>query len=185
MSGDSPASCPALSATLWHLTGNRMEWCLNRKVKTHYDQVPIQKDWRNSKHFISIMLYFEMLNCFVQGRNTTIYMKDQPSSCASKLSTATQDLQWFPAVYVIRMNGPLCLSLAVSFIHDLNQSEPVLQSAGRQGPKFITTFHCPALAYRIYDSINNNHSSRTPCHPLCPIATHLLHAQITSSHSAH
>lgn len=132
------------------------------------------------------MLNLGTLHFFIQGdRNITMYTKDQPSGGASKLSTATQDLQSFPAVYVIRMNGPLCLSLVVSFIRDLNQSQPVLQSAGRQGPKFITTFHCPALAYLIYDSINNNHSSRTPCHPLCPIAAHLLHAQITSSHSAH
>lgn len=112
-------------------------------------------------------------------------MKDQPSSCASKLSTATQDLQWFSAVSVIRRNGPLCLSLVGSFTHDLTQAQPVLQSAGRHGPKFITTFHCPALTYLIYDSINNNRSSRMPCHPLCPIAAHLLHAQITSSHSAY
>lgn len=105
--------------------------------------------------------------------------------CAPELSTATQDLQQFPAMDVIRMNGPLCLSLVVSFMHDLKQSQPVLQSAGRQGPKFITTFHCPALTYLIYDSINNNHSSRTPRHPLSPIAAHLLHAPITRSLSAH
>lgn len=116
-------------------------------------------------------------------RSLTMYMEAQ--RLCLKVSTATQDLQEFPAVHAIIMNGPLCLSLVVSFIHDLNQPQRVLQSAGRQRPKFIITFHCPALAYLIYDSINNNHSSRTPCHPLCPIAAHLLHAQITSSHSAH
>lgn len=37
-----------------------------------------------------------------------------------------------------------------------------------RGPKFITTFHSPLLAYLIYDSINNNHCCRMPCRPLCP-----------------
>lgn len=37
-----------------------------------------------------------------------------------------------------------------------------------RGPKFITTFHFPLPAYLIYDSINNNHCCRMPCHPQCP-----------------
>lgn len=77
------------------------------------------------------MFYFRMVIFFfflMQGRDITTYMRDQPSRWAPKLSTTTQDLQWFPAGDVIRMNGPLRLSLVVSFIHDLNQSQPVLVS---------------------------------------------------------
>lgn len=48
-------------------------------------------------------------------------------------------------------------------------------------PKFITTFHCPPLAYLIYDSINNNRC-RMPRRPLCP-AHFPGPVQITSSHS--
>lgn len=37
-----------------------------------------------------------------------------------------------------------------------------------RGPKFITTFHFPPMAYLIYDSINNNPCGRMPWRPLCP-----------------
>lgn len=54
-------------------------------------------------------------------------------------------------------------SMTLNSLNSLSSSQLV-----DRGPKFITTFHFPLPAYLIYDSINNNHCRRMPCHPQCP-----------------
>lgn len=54
-------------------------------------------------------------------------------------------------------------SMTLNSLNSLSSSQLV-----DRGPKFITSFHFLLPAYLIYDSINNNHCCRMPCHPQCP-----------------
>lgn len=64
---------------------------------------------------------------------------------------------------LVSSSGWYPLSMTLTSLSSMSSS----QLADR-GPKFITTFHSPPMAYLIYDSINNNPCCRMPWRPLCP-----------------
>lgn len=76
----------------------------------------------------------------------------------------------YPILHIIHNESSLVSSpgwypssMTLNSLNSLSSSQLV-----DRGPKFITTFHFLLPAYLIYDSINNNHCCRMPCHPQCP-----------------